>query len=106
MGEKWDSLEGRIISIERSGEVICGCESPGWGRIFPISASFPPVKPPEFSIVMEYCELGTLRELLDRDKDLTMSVRSLLVLRAARGLYRYQRVRWAPQRTGGVCLCY
>jgi protein kinase domain-containing protein len=64
------------------------------------------VKPPEFSIVMEYCELGTLRELLDREKDLTMSVRSLLVLRAARGLYRYRRVKRTPPRTGGVCLCY
>lgn len=62
-------------------------DSPNILRIFGICID-QTVKPPEFSIVMEYCELGTLRELLDRDKDLTMSVRSLLVLRAARGLYR------------------
>lgn len=59
----------------------------------PLPASFPLllVKPPEFSIVMEYCELGTLRELLDKEKDLPLSVRILLVLGAAKGLYRYQR---------------
>lgn len=62
-------------------------DSPNILRIFGICID-QSVKPPEFSIVMEYCELGTLRELLDREKDLTMSVRSLLVLRAARGLYR------------------
>ncbi|XP_021026554.1 mixed lineage kinase domain-like protein [Mus caroli] len=62
-------------------------DSPNILRIFGICID-QTVNPPEFSIVMEYCELGTLRELLDREKDLTMSVRSLLVLRAARGLYR------------------
>lgn len=62
-------------------------DSPNILRIFGICID-ETVKPPEFSIVMEYCELGTLRELLDREKDLPMSVRSLLILRAARGLYR------------------
>ncbi|XP_076772013.1 mixed lineage kinase domain-like protein isoform X2 [Arvicanthis niloticus] len=62
-------------------------DSPNILRIFGICID-QTVKPPEFSIVMEYCELGTLRELLDRERDLTMSVRSLLALRAARGLYR------------------
>lgn len=46
--------------------------------------------PPQFSIVMEYCELGTLRELLDREKELMFAVRIVLVLGAATGLYRYQ----------------
>ncbi|XP_028624554.1 mixed lineage kinase domain-like protein [Grammomys surdaster] len=62
-------------------------DSPNILRIFGICID-QTVNPPEFSIVMEYCELGTLRELLDRERDLTMSVRSLLALRAARGLYR------------------
>lgn len=62
-------------------------DSPNILRIFGICID-ETVEPPEFSIVMEYCELGTLRELLDEEKDLTMSVRILLVLGAAKGLYR------------------
>ncbi|XP_066098789.1 mixed lineage kinase domain-like protein [Saccopteryx bilineata] len=43
---------------------------------------------PRFSIVMEYCELGTLRELLNQKKDLKLAERIVLVLGAARGLHR------------------
>lgn len=50
---------------------------------------FPSVTPPQFSIVMEYCELGTLRELLDQKKDLKLAERIVLAVGAARGLYRY-----------------
>jgi hypothetical protein len=39
---------------------------------------------------MEYCERGTLRELLDEEKNLTFGVRIFLVMGAANGLYRYQ----------------
>ncbi|KAK2500460.1 hypothetical protein MC885_012202 [Smutsia gigantea] len=45
------------------------------------------VSPPQFSIVMEYCELGTLRELLDKEKDLIFAKRIVLALGAAMGLY-------------------
>ncbi|KAL1785091.1 mixed lineage kinase domain [Sigmodon hispidus] len=62
-------------------------DSPNILRIFGICID-EKVKPPEFSIVMEYCELGTLRELLDKEKALTWSVRIFLVLGAAKGLYR------------------
>ncbi|CAK6436784.1 unnamed protein product [Pipistrellus nathusii] len=46
------------------------------------------VTPPQFSIVMEYCDLGTLRELLDKKKDLTLADRILLAREAAKGLCR------------------
>ncbi|XP_051024917.1 mixed lineage kinase domain-like protein [Acomys russatus] len=62
-------------------------DSPNILRIFGICID-ETGKAPEFSIVMEYCEHGTLRELLDKEKDLTMSMRILLVLGAAKGLYR------------------
>lgn len=51
--------------------------------------SLPSVTPPQYSIVTEYCELGTLRELLDKKKDLTFVQRIILILGAATGLYRY-----------------
>lgn len=59
------------------------------GLILIVFGSFPSVTPPQFSIVMEYCELGTLRELLDKKQDLTFTERIVLVLGAAKGLYRY-----------------
>lgn len=71
-------------------------DSPNVLRIFGICID-EMVKPPEFSIVMEYCELGTLRELLDREKDLPLSVRILLVLGAAKGLYRLHHSETSKQ---------
>ncbi|XP_037672089.1 mixed lineage kinase domain-like protein isoform X2 [Choloepus didactylus] len=43
---------------------------------------------PQFCIVMEHCELGTLRELLDKKQNLSYGVRIVLALEAATGLYR------------------
>ncbi|XP_008570998.1 PREDICTED: mixed lineage kinase domain-like protein isoform X1 [Galeopterus variegatus] len=62
-------------------------DSPNILRIFGICID-ETVSPPQFSIIMEYCELGTLRELLDKEKDLTFGVRIALILGAARGLNR------------------
>ncbi|KAM5295911.1 mixed lineage kinase domain-like protein isoform 2-T2 [Glossophaga mutica] len=62
-------------------------DSPNILRIFGICID-ETVTPPQFSIVMEYCELGTLRELLDQQKDLSFAKRIVLIVGAARGLYR------------------
>ncbi|KAG8508235.1 Mixed lineage kinase domain-like protein [Galemys pyrenaicus] len=62
-------------------------DSPNILRIFGICID-ETVTPPQFSIVMEYCALGTLRELLDKEKDLTVDKRIFLALGAARGLNR------------------
>ncbi|KAI5944781.1 Mixed lineage kinase domain-like protein [Manis javanica] len=62
-------------------------DSPNILRIFGICID-ETVRPPQFSIVMEYCELGTLRELLDKEKDLIFAKRIVLALGAAMGLYR------------------
>ncbi|XP_070253857.1 mixed lineage kinase domain-like protein [Myotis yumanensis] len=62
-------------------------DSPNILRIFGICID-ETVTPPQFSIVMEYCELGTLRELLDQKKDLTLAERIVLALGAANGLCR------------------
>lgn len=62
-------------------------DSPNILRIFGICID-ETVTPPQYSIVTEYCELGTLRELLDKKKDLTFVQRIILILGAAKGLYR------------------
>ncbi|XP_025944378.1 mixed lineage kinase domain-like protein [Apteryx rowi] len=43
---------------------------------------------PCFSIVMEYCEHGTLREVLTKQQQLSWEIRLRMALGAARGLYR------------------
>ncbi|KAM3829228.1 mixed lineage kinase domain-like protein [Vipera latastei] len=43
---------------------------------------------PQFSIVTEFCEKGTLREVLRKEKDLFWKVRSDMASDAAAGLYR------------------
>ncbi|XP_055269117.1 mixed lineage kinase domain-like protein isoform X4 [Moschus berezovskii] len=70
-------------------------DSPNILRMFGICID-ETVTPPQLSIVMEYCELGTLRELLDREKDLTLAKRIILALGAARGLYRRVLVMAQP----------
>ncbi|XP_069312575.1 mixed lineage kinase domain-like protein isoform X2 [Eulemur rufifrons] len=62
-------------------------DSPDILRIFGICID-ETVTPPQFSIVTEYCEHGTLRELLDKENKLAFDVRVDLVVGAARGLYR------------------
>ncbi|XP_075392500.1 mixed lineage kinase domain-like protein isoform X2 [Tenrec ecaudatus] len=62
-------------------------ESPNILRIFGICID-EKENLPQFCIVMEHCELGTLRELLDREPNLEFGVRIFLSLEAAKGLYR------------------
>uniref|UniRef100_A0A663MKA1 Mixed lineage kinase domain like pseudokinase n=1 Tax=Athene cunicularia TaxID=194338 RepID=A0A663MKA1_ATHCN len=46
-------------------------------------------KGPCFSIVMEYCKHGTLRDVLTKQRHLSWEVRIRMALGAARGLYRF-----------------
>uniref|UniRef100_A0A8C0FMA4 Mixed lineage kinase domain like pseudokinase n=1 Tax=Bubo bubo TaxID=30461 RepID=A0A8C0FMA4_BUBBB len=46
-------------------------------------------KGPCFSIVMEYCKHGTLRDVLTKQQHLSWEVRIRMALGAARGLYRF-----------------
>lgn len=68
-------------------------DSPNVLRIFGIFIDESAVATPRFSIVMEYCELGTLRDLLASKKDLTLTQRIILMLGAARGLNRLHRCK-------------
>ncbi|CAJ0961181.1 unnamed protein product [Ranitomeya imitator] len=47
-----------------------------------------PGRDPQYSLVMEYCEKGTLRELLRREPGLSWECRVQMSLDAARALYR------------------
>ncbi|XP_016053249.1 PREDICTED: mixed lineage kinase domain-like protein [Miniopterus natalensis] len=80
IGRVRQTFKNEIITMKKF-------DSPNILRIFGICID-EAVTPPQFSIVMEYCELGTLRELLDQKKDLKLAERIVLAVGAARGLYR------------------
>lgn len=51
-----------------------------------------PVGPnPTYLIVMEFCEKGNLRHVLDSPRKLTWERKTHMCLDAAQGLYRYQQ---------------
>ncbi|KAM9192123.1 LOW QUALITY PROTEIN: mixed lineage kinase domain-like protein [Dugong dugon] len=61
-------------------------DSPNILRIFGICID-EKENPAQFCIIMEHCEFGTLRELLDKEQNLEFGVR-IFLSGAARGLYR------------------
>ncbi|XP_075694382.1 mixed lineage kinase domain-like protein isoform X2 [Rhinoderma darwinii] len=60
---------------------------------------------PRYSIVMEYCEKGTLRELLRQEPDLSWERRVQLSLDAARALYRLHQTEWTNILHGSLSSC-
>ncbi|NXK45989.1 MLKL protein, partial [Chauna torquata] len=58
---------------------------------------------PCFSIVMEYCKHGTLREVLTKQRHLSWEVRIRMALGAARGLYRLHQTEEKSRLHGCIC---
>uniref|UniRef100_A0A672J185 Protein kinase domain-containing protein n=1 Tax=Salarias fasciatus TaxID=181472 RepID=A0A672J185_SALFA len=63
-------------------------ESPNILQIYGICIKNEQSPNPEFLIVMEYCEKGSLRQVLDNERDLPWTRKAQMCLDAARGLYR------------------
>uniref|UniRef100_A0A8C3J8X6 Mixed lineage kinase domain like pseudokinase n=1 Tax=Calidris pygmaea TaxID=425635 RepID=A0A8C3J8X6_9CHAR len=58
---------------------------------------------PCFSIVMEYCKHGTLRDVLTKQQHLSWEIRIRMALGAARGLYR---LHWTEEKSRlHGCIC-
>uniref|UniRef100_A0A8B9TRA0 Mixed lineage kinase domain like pseudokinase n=1 Tax=Anas platyrhynchos TaxID=8839 RepID=A0A8B9TRA0_ANAPL len=58
---------------------------------------------PCFSIVMEYCKHGTLREVLTKQCHLSWEIRIRMALGAARGLYRLHQTEEKSRLHGCIC---
>ncbi|NXW57976.1 MLKL protein, partial [Eurystomus gularis] len=58
---------------------------------------------PCFSIVMEYCKHGTLRDVLTKQRHLSWEVRIWMALGAARGLYRLHQTEEKSRLHGCIC---
>nr|XP_020443682.1 mixed lineage kinase domain-like protein [Monopterus albus] len=63
-------------------------ESPNILRMFGICIQDEDGPSPEFLIIMEYCEKGSLRQVLDSDCKLSWLKKACMCLDAAQGLYR------------------
>ncbi|KAM6176836.1 mixed lineage kinase domain-like protein isoform 1-T2 [Erethizon dorsatum] len=63
-------------------------DSPSILRIFGICIVERAGSSPRFCMVTEYCERGSLRDVLDEEKNLGLDLRELLARGAATGLYR------------------
>ncbi|XP_069073730.1 mixed lineage kinase domain-like protein [Pleurodeles waltl] len=57
---------------------------------------------PVFSIVMEYCEKGTLRSVLEKEPELPWETRMCMSLDAARALYRLHQTEVKPFMHGCI----
>uniref|UniRef100_A0A8C5T7E6 Mixed lineage kinase domain like pseudokinase n=1 Tax=Malurus cyaneus samueli TaxID=2593467 RepID=A0A8C5T7E6_9PASS len=58
---------------------------------------------PCFSIVMEYCKHGTLRDVLNKQRHLSWDIRIRMALGAARGLYRLHQTGEKSRLHGCIC---
>ncbi|XP_068022631.1 mixed lineage kinase domain-like protein [Melanerpes formicivorus] len=58
---------------------------------------------PCFSIVMEYCKHGTLRDVLSKQPQLSWEIRIRMALGAARGLYRLHQTEEKSRLHGCIC---
>ncbi|KAM9854558.1 mixed lineage kinase domain-like protein isoform 1-T2 [Aulostomus maculatus] len=63
-------------------------ESPNILRMFGICVQDEGAVNPQFLIIMEYCEKGSLRNVLDSDCELSWTRKAQMCLDAAQGLYR------------------
>ncbi|KAM9807687.1 mixed lineage kinase domain-like protein [Neosynchiropus ocellatus] len=88
-------------SFKREVETMKRFESPHILRVFGISIDQKDNGIPVYSIVMEYCEMGSLREVLDREElVLILMNKAQMCLDAAHGLYRLHQTGVKPRVHG------
>uniref|UniRef100_A0A3Q1F2K1 Mixed lineage kinase domain like pseudokinase n=1 Tax=Acanthochromis polyacanthus TaxID=80966 RepID=A0A3Q1F2K1_9TELE len=87
--EPVNTSPGEVRSIfNKEVDTMKRFESPNILRMFGICVRDENGPNPEFLIVMEYCEKGSLRQLLDSDCKLSWTKKARMCLDAAQGLYR------------------
>ncbi|NXU57304.1 MLKL protein, partial [Turnix velox] len=96
-----DSARVRDI-FEKEIQTLKKFESPNILRMYGICIEEKDGSPC-FSIVMEYCKHGTLRDVLNKQKNLSWEVRIRMALGAARGLYRLHWTEGKSRLHGCIC---
>lgn len=82
--------------FKRDVETMRKFESPNILRVFGICVT----NQEEYLIVMEYCEMGSLRDVLDTKRDLSWATKARMCLEAAQGLYRLHKTEDKPKVHG------
>ncbi|NXG63149.1 MLKL protein, partial [Hemiprocne comata] len=88
--------------FEREIQTLKKFESPNILRMYGICIEEKDGSPC-FSIVMEYCKHGTLRDVLSKQQHLSWEVRIRMALGAARGLYRLHQTEEKSRLHGCIC---
>uniref|UniRef100_A0A8C6TUY2 Mixed lineage kinase domain like pseudokinase n=1 Tax=Neogobius melanostomus TaxID=47308 RepID=A0A8C6TUY2_9GOBI len=84
-----DTSLSKIQSVfDKEVETMRRFESPNILRMFGICVKNKKGPNPEYLIIMEYCEKGSLREVLDENCELSWIRKARMCLDAAQGLYR------------------
>ncbi|NXF37431.1 MLKL protein, partial [Nyctibius bracteatus] len=96
-----DSAKVRDI-FEKEIQTLKKFESPNILRMYGICIEEKDGSPC-FSIVMEYCKHGTLRDVLTKQRHLSWDVRIRMALGAARGLYRLHQTEEKSRLHGCIC---
>ncbi|XP_018516011.1 mixed lineage kinase domain-like protein [Lates calcarifer] len=74
--------------FKKEVETMRRFESPNILRMFGICVQDEDGPNPQFLIIMEYCEKGSLRQVLDSNRKLSWTKKARMCLDAAQGLYR------------------
>ncbi|KAM8983712.1 mixed lineage kinase domain-like protein [Ara ararauna] len=96
-----DSAKVRDI-FEKEVQTLKKFESPNILRMYGICIEEKDGSPC-FSIVMEYCKHGTLRDVLTKQQHLSWDIRIRMALGAARGLYRLHQTEEKVRLHGCIC---
>ncbi|XP_005446870.1 mixed lineage kinase domain-like protein [Falco rusticolus] len=96
-----DSAKVRDI-FEKEIQTLKKFESPNILRMYGICIEEKDGSPC-FSIIMEYCKHGTLRDVLTKHRHLSWDIRIRMALGAARGLYRLHQTGEKSRLHGCIC---
>lgn len=75
-------------TFQKEVETMRRFESPNILRMFGICVQGENGPNPDYLVVMEYCEMGSLREVLDSQRQISWRIKANMSLDAAQGLYR------------------
>lgn len=79
---------GVRCTFQKEVETMRRFESPNILRMFGICVQDENGPNPNYLVVMEYCEMGSLREVLDSQRQMSWRIKASMSLDAAQGLYR------------------
>lgn len=101
-GETRKSFQEIRAEFDKEVKTLGDFESPNVLRMFGICVENEKGSNPEYLIVMEYCEKGSLRDVLDSGCELSWPRKARMCLDIAQGLYRLHQAEDKPKVHGCI----